>query len=170
MDCRVQIWARLQWPSHSLHTVIVNWWLVSTVKTAVQCCSTHTLQLKGMLLTKYDFLDEYLWLHCSAYHVAYIPPLISGAVPTQWMFHRWNGSLPPLSSLFLLHCYYLLMSVFHSLPPTYTLHQYLSANQSVAFQMSAVTQHSSRSLSQSQCSLISVPPSAKSFDIQGSLG
>ena len=86
---------------------------------------------------------------------------------TQWMFHRWNGSLPPLSSLFLLHCYYLFMSVFHSLPPTYTLHQYLWANQSVAFQMSAVTRHSSWSFSQSQYSLISVLPSAKSFDIQG---
>lgn len=85
------------------------------------------------------------------------------------MFHRWNGSLPLLSSLFLLSRYYLFMSVFHSLSPTYILFPSITLGKPVVRRhfRCLLSRCTTPGLSQTQYGLISVLPSSAPFDIQG---
>ena len=83
------------------------------------------------------------------------------------MFHWWNGSLPPLSCLFPLSCYYLFMSAFHSLPPTHILLS-ITLGKPVHGHFSCLLSHGTTpGLEQTQYGFISVLPSSAASDTQG---
>lgn len=98
-----------------------------------------------------------------------VDPSIDLWSPNHWTFHRWNGSLPPLSSLFLLYWYHLFMYVLQYLSPTYILFLSITLGKSVRrlFRCLLLSLSTTPRLSWTQCGLISVLTSVTLFDIQG---
>lgn len=97
-----------------------------------------------------------------------VDPSIDRCSPNHWMFHQWNGSWTPLSSLFILYCYYLFMYGLQ-VPASHLLFLSIILSKSVRrlFRCLLLSLSTTLGLSWIQCGLISVLLSVTLFDIQG---